>query len=1410
MPTSNDVLITVDPSLVIDAQMDSQAFFDNIATSESYQTVKSALDSKIKNASDIDMLGMYITGAKITIGTLTKSTFVSAPLTVADLTTSIADLAEAVDSGQIKASDITAITSAIVSAIGSVGAMAALAPAAVVAVAGTPVWLAGMGLAVMLGAAGILLDKYGSQLNSSMGEAYDALVGEVKAAGQYLDDLSQKAAQGFTNFIDGLSQKYYEALNTVSPLILDLDGDGVSSISRLSGVHFDHDANGFAESTGWVSKKDALLVWDRNHDGVISSGAELFGNQSLLPDQTKSANGFEALKQLDSNHDGVFDASDEKFSEVKLWKDANSNGLSEQNELVGLQAEGIVSINLTYLQSTDVDANGNQHLQAGTFVRSDGSISAVDDVWFATNPADSIGIQTVDVSDAVAAMPEIRGAGTVHNLQQAMQLDTTRTLYDLVKQFISDPDLSDPSAVLDRIIFTWTGTTQIDPASRGENIDARKLAAIEAFMGKGFTQGAGYLEGSPNPALYSAQILDQVYGQLKSYVSANLNLHNPIYQDVIAKIGLDFTGADVSYDMSKAVLALRALYEEHPGNGHEFITNFYTTLLDAGGDGAGMVAILRADGNPAGQGFSFDLATATEWVYGTASNDTINDAVGGRVFDGAGGSDLINSTGGNNVFMYNAGYGYLEINNALTPDGYAVLKLGHGINAASLVVTTTDSGNSLILSDGVEGDEIVLDYSLISNYGVKTVVFADGSTLSRDQLIVMKDAWLNVKKSTGTPGNDNLNGDAGAQPFDGKGGQDVINGGGGNDIFTYKAGYGYLEIINGFVEADNPILKFGPGITSQSLRVTTTSSGNSMILTDGIDGDMVVLDYNIIYSNYGVKLVSFDDGSSLSMQQLTALKDHWLAFGRFTGTVGRDTVYGTADAQTIDGKGGGDIVYGQGGNDTFIYAAGYKSLTIINQYVSTDSPKLQLGDGITEQSLKFLGDGKGGLVIATGVAGDEIVLDGMLSGVNQGIKTIKFSDGHSISATDAIGRIQLITSDAGSESLIGTPGYDRFAGATGHHVILGGEGEDTVVYTGAKAEYKLVLSKAGEVQVVSPTGNVDTIQDIERLQFSDGIFDASFSKVDPEWLKKIGLLYETVLDRPGDYGGLTTWTTVSMSLPAIADQFINAFNNAHGSTSNFDFIKILQTNALDRSPDSAFTQNWVEYMGSHTRAETVIGLIESPEVQEAQYSTGGLWFGGEDVGGTPGNDKFTGATGQKIITGGSGEDTIVYSGAKSEYKLMLSDAGLVQVVALNGNVDTIRDIEKFDFADGVFDVSFTKADPGLLKQIGLLYETVLDRPGDYGGLTTWTTVNMSLPSITEQFINAFNNAHGSTSDYDFVKILQTNALDHAPDPAFTQEWMAYLGSHSRAETVIGLIGSSEVQTAQFASGGLWFGGADPH
>ena len=91
------------------------------------------------------------------------------------------------------------------------------------------------------------------------------------------------------------------------PLTLDLDGDGIETLASNghNGALFDHDKDGIRTATGWISKDDGLLIYDRNGDGVVNDGSELFGDNTLLKNGERAANGYQALKELETSADAI-------------------------------------------------------------------------------------------------------------------------------------------------------------------------------------------------------------------------------------------------------------------------------------------------------------------------------------------------------------------------------------------------------------------------------------------------------------------------------------------------------------------------------------------------------------------------------------------------------------------------------------------------------------------------------------------------------------------------------------------------------------------------------------------------------------------------------------------------------------------------------------------------------------------------------------------------------------------------------------------------------------------------------------------------------------------------------------------------------------------------------------------------
>lgn len=170
--------------------------------------------------------------------------------------------------------------------------------------------------------------------------------------------------------------KSLEACHDGSPLVLDLDGNGIHTTDLLEPVSFDIDGDGDLETVGWTASgsKDAFLWIDLDRNRVVTGGAELFGDATLLSDGRLAANGFEALAQYDAaevggNGNGSIDPEDLIWRHLRLWIDRNHDGRSSPHEIRTLPSEGVLQISLSYREIDRLDGNLNHRRFTGTFMQ---------------------------------------------------------------------------------------------------------------------------------------------------------------------------------------------------------------------------------------------------------------------------------------------------------------------------------------------------------------------------------------------------------------------------------------------------------------------------------------------------------------------------------------------------------------------------------------------------------------------------------------------------------------------------------------------------------------------------------------------------------------------------------------------------------------------------------------------------------------------------------------------------------------------------------------------------------------------------------------------------------------------------------------------------------------------------------
>jgi hypothetical protein len=232
-----------------------------------------------------------------------------------------------------------------------------------------------------------------------------------------------------------------------TPMVLDLNGDGIQTTTAQNGVSFDINNDGKVDQTAWVARGDGLLVRDINGDGQINNGSELFGSATVLGNGKTAADGYAAMSALDTNHDGVLDAKDAAFGQLGVWVDNNGNGITDAGELKTLTDLGINSLSLNATKS-DQSNNGNLIGLMGSYTTTDGKTHTMGDVWFQTDAsgnrvfdlaaiAKAAGTSKVDMTNAQAdtlnvTLADVLAVGTPDILHGTSQVTITGDSGDVV------------------------------------------------------------------------------------------------------------------------------------------------------------------------------------------------------------------------------------------------------------------------------------------------------------------------------------------------------------------------------------------------------------------------------------------------------------------------------------------------------------------------------------------------------------------------------------------------------------------------------------------------------------------------------------------------------------------------------------------------------------------------------------------------------------------------------------------------------------------------------------------------------------------------------------------------------------------------------------------------------------------
>ncbi|SMC46565.1 beta strand repeat-containing protein [Sporomusa malonica] len=894
------------------------------------------------------------------------------------------------------------------------------------------------------------------------------------------------------------------------PLVLDLDGDGIETTDTSAGAFFDLDNNGFAERSGWVKPDDGILVMDRNGDGIINGGQELFGDQTILTNGQRATDGFQALADLDTNGDEKIDANDADYANIRVWKDMNGDGYSNAEELFTLGDLGIQSLSIRSTSTNTTDANGNTQVSLGSFERQDGTVQSIGQYLFDRDPIYSIATDWIDVPQDIMVLPYLKGHGNVYDLWQAMARDESGALKALVESFSAEEDFEIRGNIMDQLLFKWTNSDTINPASSGGNMDARQLSVLEKMFGEQFSGLITTIGTTNDPNVNAAAILKDIYIDVKEYYYVRLmaqthttglldainytwNSTTNTYIDDLTcarnQIDEDFAqsydkGLEEISEFSRVLqgLGLKTMLTSFD-DFRNYFANTYGTDVGQAIDmaGKGLHSIISG-----GEGDDVLLGgVSSNTLYGNKGNDTINGGAGddnlfgqdgNDILDGGSGNDYLEGGAGNDVYQYGIGSGNDLICNYGSSGEYDIVQFTSGLTSDMLAYR--QNGNDLLLIIQSTGETLTINnFFSGEEYLIDKLVFADGSELMAAQLseIATVQGTLNSDtlygsdghndKIYGLDGNDTIYGYQGNDTMDGGTGNDYLEGGAGDDTYIWGRGVGNDTINNSvytgsssnptYVDSGNDTVQLGNGITVES--VEWLQNGETLTMRIKDSGETLTFDRWFLDDSFKVKTVQFADGTELTAAQISNL-------AVILSTDGADVLKGSNNRNDIlNGRAGNDYLEGGAGDDTYIWGRGVGNDTINNSvytgsssnptYVDSGNDRVQLGEGITVDSVEWLQNGET-LTMKIKDSGETLTFDRWFLDDSFKVKTVQFADGTELTAAQ-ISNLAVILSTDASDILIGSSkrndvmnggaGDDTLDGRGGADIMTGGLGNDTYI-----------------------------------------------------------------------------------------------------------------------------------------------------------------------------------------------------------------------------------------------------------------------------------------------------------------------------------------------------------------------------